>query len=106
MVLGLAACGESTLTPLPLDIRIETSRTTAGPGDTISFVVIAQGGTLLGIDVAYGDSTVDQYGTAGARTARVTFHHAYTARGTYDMSAMITDGLAGQKKAAVEIHIQ
>lgn len=103
---ALVACGESRLEPLPLEIRIETSRTTAAPGDTISFVVVAQGGALLGIDVAYGDSSVDSYGTAGARTARVTFHHAYTTRGTFEMNAMITDGLAGQKQAAVEIHIQ
>ncbi len=104
-MLGLAACGESTLQPLPLQITIEPSRTAAAPGDTINFIVTAQGGTLLGLDVNYGDSSVDQYGTSGARTARVTFHHAYTARGTYEMRAMVTDGVAGQKDASVEIHI-
>lgn len=102
---ALAACGESTLAPLPLQITVEANGTTAAPGDTMNFIVTAQGGTLLGLDVDYGDSSVDRYGTAGARTARVTFHHAYTARGTYEMHAMVTDGLAGQKSAAVEVHI-
>lgn len=105
VIAALAACGESTLQPLPLQITVEASRTTAAPGDTINFVITAQGGTLLGLDVDYGDGNVDQYGTSGARTARVTFHHAYTTRGTYEMRGMVTDGLAGQKSATVEIHI-
>jgi hypothetical protein len=105
-IFALVACGQSRLEPLPLEIKIETSRTTAAPGDTITFVVVAQGGVLLGIDVDYGDAGKDQYGTAGARTARVTFRHAYTSRGTYPMNAMVTDGTAGQKKATVDIHIE
>lgn len=103
---ALVACGESTLEPLPLEIKIETSRTTAAPGDTINFVVIAQGGVLLGIDVDYADGSGDQYGTAGARTARVSFRHAYTARGAYQVNAMVTDGIAGQKKATIDIRIE
>ena len=103
---ALVACGESTLEPLPLDIKIETSRTTAAPGDTINFVVVTQGGVLLGIDIDYADGSGDQYGTGGARTARVSFRHAYTGRGIYHVNATVTDGTAGQKKAAVDIHIE
>ena len=43
---ALAACGESTLAPLPLQITVEANGTTAAPGDTINFIVTAQGGTL------------------------------------------------------------
>jgi hypothetical protein len=103
---ALVACGESTLEPLPLEIKIETTRTTGAPGDTINFVVVTQGGVLLGIDIDYADGNTDQYGTAGARTARVSFRHAYTARGTYHVNATVTDGTAGQKKAAIDIRIE
>jgi hypothetical protein len=102
---GIAACGESALEPLPLQITLESNRPTAAPGDTVNFVVTAQGGTLLGVDIDYGDTSTEQYGTAGARTARVTFHHAYTARGTYQVHAMITDGFVGQKVASIEIRV-
>ena len=105
LIASVAACTESSLAPLPLEITIEPSRTSAAPGDTIAFVVTAQGGTLLGFDVDYGDNVAEQYGTAGARTAKVTFRHAYNTRGSYQVKAMITDGFAGEKSANVEIRI-
>ena len=101
----VGACGESTVEPLPLQITLESNRPTAAPGDTVSFVVTAQGGTLLGIDIDYGDANTGQYGTSGARTARVTFRHAYMARGTYQVHATITDGYVGQKDASLEIRV-
>jgi hypothetical protein len=69
LVGGLVACGDGSLDPLPLSITLEASRTTAAPGQPIDFVVTAQGGTLLGITIDYGDDTADQRGTSGARTA-------------------------------------
>ena len=99
------ACGESTLAPLPLDITLTASRTTAAPGDTISFVATIQGGSLLGLDADYGDSSTDQYGTAGARTGRVTFRHAYGSRGTFTTKITLTDATLGQKSASVEVHV-
>lgn len=99
------ACGQSTVEPLPLQITLESNRPTAAPGDTINFVVTAQGGTLLGVDIDFGDTNAGQYGTSGARTARVTFRHAYTARGTYQVHATITDGYVGQKEASLEIRV-
>ena len=102
---GALACGETNLEPLPLDITVAPSRTTAAPGDTVVFVVTAQGGTLIGVETDYGDGKTDVYGTSGARTAKVTFRHAYGARGTFSMSAKITDGQAGQKTARVEIKV-
>jgi hypothetical protein len=100
-----AACSQSSLEALPLEITVAASRTTAAPGDTILFVATVQGGSLLGLDVDYGDSTVDQYGTAGARTGKVTFRHAYTVRGTFTTKITVTDAFAGQKNASVEIRV-
>lgn len=106
LVLYAAACGDASLDPLPLSITIEASRATAAPGDAVNFVVIAQGGTLLGVEIDYGDSSTDQYGAGGARTARVTFSHAFSVAGVYQVRATVTDAVAGQRDAGVEIRIQ
>ena len=102
----LGACSAESLAPLPLAIGIEASRTTAAPGESIRFEVTAQGGQLLGIVAAWGDGTADQLATSGARTARVTFNHAFSTPGTYQVRATVTDALAGDKEASVEIRVQ
>ena len=102
---GALACGESTLAPLPLDITVSASRTTAAPGDTIVFVATIQGGSLLGLNAEYGDNLTDVYGTSGARTGKVTFRHAYAARGTYTTKITLTDATLGTKSASVDIHV-
>lgn len=106
LLVGLAACGDGSLDPLPLQISIQASRTTAALGDAIDFVVTAQGGDLLGVTIDYGDSNTDLFGTGGARTARITFRHAYSAPGTYQVRATVTDALAGQMEAGVEVRVQ
>jgi hypothetical protein len=80
-LMGVAGCDTATLEPLPLHIGIEASRTTAAPGDTITFVVSAEGGSLVGIAMAFGDNITAQFATGGARRAEVPFRHAYTAVG-------------------------
>jgi hypothetical protein len=105
LVVGLVACGDGSLDPLPLSITLEASRLTAAPGQPINFVVTAQGGTLVGITIDYGDDTGDQRGTSGARTAQVTFSHAFSSAGVYQVRATVTDALAGDKDAGLEIHV-
>jgi PKD domain-containing protein len=106
LLVGLVACGDVSLDPLPLQISIQASRVTAAPGDPVSFVVTAQGGDLVGVEIDYGDNTADQRGTAGARTAQVTFSHAFSAAGAYRVRATVMDALAGSRDAEVEIRIQ
>ena len=106
LLVDLVVCGDASLDPLPLQISIQPSRVTAAPGDPVSFVVTAQGGDLLGVEVDYGDNTTDQYGASGARTARVTFSHAFSTVGVYQVRATVTDAVAGSRDAGVEIRIQ
>ncbi len=105
IVIGLAACTPGTLEPLPLDIGVTANRTTAAVGDSITFVVTAQGGILVGVEIDYGDGIVEQFGTSGARTAQVTFRHAYQLSGTFTVRAVVTDAEAGQKDATTEVRI-
>lgn len=97
------ACSES-LEPLPFVVSLDASRTTAARGDTITFVVGAQGGQLIGVQIDFGDGATDQYATSGARTARVSFKHAYGAAGAYTARAVVTE-VTGQKDATVNVTI-
>jgi hypothetical protein len=99
------ACAESTLEPLPLDITVAANKTTTVPGDTIVFVATVQGGSLLGLNVDYGDGAVDTYGTSGARTGKVSFHHAFSSRGTFTTRISVTDAVAGVKDASIQIRV-
>ena len=98
-------CSESTVTPLPLEISVAASRTTVAPGDTVVFVATVQGGSLLGLGADFGDNMTDQYGTAGAQTGKVSFHHAYTTHGTFTAKITVTDAVAGQKAASIDVHV-
>ena len=102
----VGACSAEPLGPLPLRITIEASRTTAAPGDVIDFQVNAQGGQLVGISTTYGDGIEDQFGTSGARTARVTFRHAFSAPGPYVVQATVTDASAGPMNASVSVRVE
>jgi hypothetical protein len=99
------ACQSTALEPLPLDLRVDLDRASVNPGDTVHVVTTAEGGTLLGIVVDYGDGTSDSYGTGGARTAKVTFKHAYSASGAYTVKAVVTVGAAGDKTATAQLHV-
>lgn len=97
----MAACLEST-EPLPLDIAIQKPATIS-TADSANFVITAQGNSLVGIETAFGDGRVEAFPTAGARTATVTLRHRYSASGTYDVTATVTDAVLGQKTAAVQV---
>lgn len=106
LLAGITACSQSTIeAPPPFKVDIQASRTTAAPGDTIAFVVTAQGGNLVGFQLDYGDNGTDQYGTGGARTARVTFRHAYLAPGAFTVRVTATDALSGQMDATVNVRV-
>ena len=100
-----AACIDD-LDPLPLDITMTASKTTTVAADSISFVVNAQGNSLLGVDADFGDGSTTTQPTAGARTAKVTFRHAYTGVGTFQVTATVTDAVLGSKSATVQVQIQ
>lgn len=102
---GVIACGDGSLDPLPLSISLQVSHTTATPGQTIQFVVNAQGGQLVGVSIDYGDGNVDQFPTSGARTAQVPFSHAFSSAGVYQVRATVTDAVAGSQHADTQITI-
>jgi hypothetical protein len=98
-------CAGSPLEPKPFEMSLEATPQAAAPGDTVVFIVRAQGGNLLGVEIQYGDNSGDLFGTGGATTARVTFRHAYAQRGTYQVRAAVTDATSGVKEANLEVRV-
>ena len=102
---AVIAC-DNSLDPLPFEVDLQASRVNAAPGDTSNFLVIAQGGNLIGATMDYADSTADQFATAGARTAHITFRHAFSVTGTFRVMATVADAVAGQKSASIDVVVK
>jgi PKD domain-containing protein len=103
MLVGAISCRTKGLEPLALDISVTANKTTVATGEAVSFVVTAQGGGLVAVNMNYGDNTFEQFSTGGARTARITFTHGYSAGGTYQVRATVTDVEAGEKSTTMDI---
>jgi PKD repeat protein len=91
---------------LPLDVSVEVSPASPNAGETVHFLVNAQGGALFGVAIDFGDATNDQFNTGGARTVRVTFSHAYVDPGTYDVVVTISDASAGSKTKTLSVVVR
>jgi hypothetical protein len=105
LLLIVAACGGG-FEPRPLGVTIEASRTTAGIGETVGFVVDAQGGRLVNVVIDFADGVINQVTVSSASTARVAFQHAYSAAGTYQVRATAFDAVDGSKEASVVVNVQ
>jgi len=103
LIACLAACRTTTAPVVQLQVTLESSQLTAVTGDTVTFTVRATGNNLVGVVMDFGDSATDQYAMGGALTARVTFKHAFQTTGTFTVSAVVTDAIAGEKEANIGI---
>jgi hypothetical protein len=103
ILFAAAGCADPTLPPLPLEIGLQVSRTTTVPGDTLNFLVTTQGGSLIDVAIEFADGSSDNFAAGGARTARITFRHAYIVTGTFQVKAVVQDALAGLKEATIQV---
>jgi PKD domain-containing protein len=104
-LLVTGSCRQTTEPPVSLVVTLESSRSTAARGDTITFTVNATGNNLVGVVIDFGDQTGDLYATGGALTARVNFKHVFQATGSFTVNAVVTDAIAGEKEAATTVVI-
>ena len=104
LLLATTSCLAS-VEPLPFEVKLEASKTTFPKGELVDFVVTAQGGTLLAVDIDYGDGITEQFPPSGSRTARITFPHAFDVAGSYLVKATVTEGSAGEKSATVQVTV-
>jgi len=104
-VVVVAASCIDPVDPLPLDIGLDASRTSAATGDTINFLVTTQGTSLLGVEIDFADGSTDSFTTSGARTAHITFRHAFSVTGSFLVQATVTDVQAGTKSASISVNV-
>jgi hypothetical protein len=103
---AIGSCvGGGNLAPLPLDITVAASKLTASVGDTIAFTASAQGSSLFGVIVDFGDSQTAAYDGHGARTIKIVFGHAFDAKGTYLVRVTASDVSQGSKDASLQIAV-
>lgn len=98
-VLGGAACTDITVD----DGRRTAITLTADPvvavvGQTVSFTFDAEGQSLAGVRLAYGDGAVDSVAAQGAQTASADLEHAYAAAADYRAIATVIE-LNGSRRA-------
>ena len=105
VLLLTGGCRQTTEPPVTLVATLQSSRSTAARGDTVTFTVSATGNTLIGVVIDFGDQASDQFATGGARTARVTFKHVFQTAGSFTVSAVVTDALVGEKEAITAVVI-
>ena len=103
LVIATSACRQTTEPPVQLTVSLQANTTVVPRGDTITFIVNAAGNNLFGAIIDYGDQTSDQYAAGGALSARITFKHAYSAAGTYTVTATVTDAIAGEREATIAV---
>ena len=105
VLLLTGSCRQTTEPPVSLVVTLESSRSTAARGDTVTFTVSATGNSLVGVVIDFGDQSGDQFGSGGARTARVTFKHVFLTTGSFTVSAVVTDAIVGEKESSTAVVI-
>lgn len=101
----VAGCRQTTAPAVDLTVSLQSNRTTAARGDTVTFVVGATGNNLVGVVIDYGDTSGDQYATSGATTAQVTFKHVFSLAGEFTVRTTVTDAIVGEKDATVAVSV-
>src|SRR3954468_19065352 len=101
----LGSCLGGNLDPLPLDVKVQASKLTANVGDTIAFTANAQGASLFGVIADFGDSKTASFDGHGARTMKLSFGHAFDAKGSYLVRVTATDASLGDKDASLQIAV-
>lgn len=100
------ACSEVTFEGGgPLSFTLTADRTTAAPGDSITFSYNAVGSIIAGVVMDYGDGTADSLNTSGAQTASGRFVHAFSSAGSYTVVGTLIDNLQGPASDQVVVQV-
>lgn len=102
---GVIACGDDSLTyGGPLDLVV-ASNSPVAVSDSLVVEYDAQGRSLLGMEVTWGDATVDSVFFHGAQHAGGHVKHLYAVSGTYTVTAKVSDALEGSTSRDLEVTI-
>jgi hypothetical protein len=102
----LCACGDFSQTIRETALTLTPSRTTTPPGQVVEFRYEAQGRSLAGLILDYGDgSNPDSLFLQGAVTATGTFRHSFTQAGSYIVSGRLEEFFGGVATAEVPLTV-
>jgi hypothetical protein len=104
-VMALAACGDFSTTIRPTALTLTPDRTSAQTGQDFEFRYDAQGRSLAGLIIDYGDGGLDSIGLQGAVTATGGRVHAYETPGTYVVTGRLEEFLGGVVNAEVTVSV-
>jgi len=99
------ACDWGATTVRPTALILTVNRTSAPPGQPFDFRYEAQGRSLAGLILDYGDGGLDSLGFSGAVTATGTRTHSYSAPGTYIVTGRLEDFLGSTAGAEVQVTV-
>jgi hypothetical protein len=99
------ACGDFSTTVRPTEVTITPSLTTAKVGQQIEFRYSAQGRSMAGLIIDYGDGGLDSIGLGGAVTATGFKNHTYGVPANYLVSARLEDFLQNSASTEVKVNI-
>ncbi len=105
LVAVAVACSDAELTyggPLALSV---TSNEPVEVTDSLIVEYSVEGSSLLGIEVLWGDETVDSVFFGGAQTAGGRLAHLYDADGSYVVTATVTDALQGTADRQITVTV-
>lgn len=100
-----AGCSDAELTfggPLSLDV---TSNAPIVVSDSLVVEYSVAGRTLLGMEVLWGDQTVDSIPFSSAQSAGGRVAHLYDSAGTFTLTATVDDALEGSVTEELSIVI-
>ena len=84
----LGSCADSTAPPaFAITATVDRAATTVG--DSVNFVIKAQGNVLVRLGVDFGDGTGFERDLGGATTMTSNQRHAYAAPGNYTVTAAV-----------------
>jgi hypothetical protein len=105
-LLSFAACGDFSTTIRETALTITPDRTTAATGQTFDFFYDAQGRSLGGMVIDYGDgSPADSTELSGAVTATGHKLHAYEMPGAYIVSGRLEELNGSSVEATVTVNV-
>lgn len=99
------ACGDFSTTVRPTEVTITPNLTAAKVGQQIEFRYSAQGRSMAGLIIEYGDGGLDSIGLGGAVTATGFKNHTYASAANYLVTARLEDFLQNSAQAEVTVNV-
>jgi PKD repeat protein len=101
----LAACADSTAPP-PFGLTATVDKASTTVGDSVNFVIKAQGNILVRLGVDFGDGTGFERDLFGATTMTSNQRHAYAAPGNYTMTAAVFAASGESRETTLGVQVR